>query len=262
VFIAANYRSFSLSGNRKMNGFSNLRFVAPWVIGAVCFLWTGRASIADNSWINLLGEDSRELWRGYKGETWPAGWELCDGVLSRTAGGDDLMTKAVYNDFDLRLEWKISPGGNSGVMYHVSTGDDAPYYTGPEYQILDNQGHPDGGKSETSAGSLYALYSPPKDFTCPVGRWNTARIVVCGNRVEHWLNGHKVVDCRVGNDDWNQRVAKSKFADWPKFAQNHEGYIVLQDHDAPVWFRNIFIRDLSKKRSPSAVGVGGRRKLN
>lgn len=231
-----------------MNCYVHLRFASLWVLGVLFLLIAGRASIADDSWTNLLGENSRELWRGYKGESWPAGWELADGVLSRTAGGDDLMTKAMYNDFDLRFEWKISPGGNSGVMYHVSTGDDAPYYTGPEYQILDNQGHPDGEKTETSSGSLYALYSPPKDYTRPVGRWNTARIVVCGNCVEQWLNGHRVVACRVGCDDWNQRVAKSKFADWPKFAQNHAGYIALQDHGAPVWFRNICIRDLSGKR--------------
>lgn len=225
----------------------------------VLCLGPSRPSIADEAWVDLLGEDHRQQWRGYKSETWPEGWAVADGVLSRTEGGDDLMTAQEYNDFELRFEWKISPGGNSGVMVHVSTGDDAPYYTGPEYQILDNAGHPDGGKADTSAGSLYALYAPDEDVTRPVGEWNSARIVVRGNHVEHWLNGHKVVDCRVGSDDWKERVAKSKFADWPKFAQNHEGTIALQDHGNPVWFREIRIRDLSEKQEPSALGGGAPR---
>jgi hypothetical protein len=228
---------------------------------AIC-LCSGQASRADEPWVDLLGDDYRQHWQGYKTESWPQGWEVADGVLSRTEGGDDLMSTKAYNDFEFRFEWKISPGGNSGVMYHVSPGDDAPYFTGPEYQILDNAGHVDGGDKRMSAGSLYALYASERDVTKPVGEWNTARIVVRGNHVEHWLNGHKVVDCRVGSDDWKDRVAASKFVDWPKFAQNHEGTIALQDHDAPVWFRKLRIRELAEKPMPSAVGDGGERKLD
>ena len=202
------------------------------------------ASGADDSWVDLLGENYRELWRGYKHEAWPAGWVLADGVLSRTEAGDDLMTVADYSDFELRFEWKISPGGNSGVLYRVTPGDEAAYFSGPEYQILDNKADPVGSTSNTSAGSLYALYAPSCDVAHPAGQWNTARLLVRGNRVEHCLNGRKVVDCEIGSDDWNQRVADSKFAEWPKFAKNRAGHIALQEHGAPVWYRKLRIRNL------------------
>jgi len=204
------------------------------------------ASIADDSCVELLGENYRELWRGYKDAAWPPGWVVADGVLSRAAGGDDLMTVATYADFVLHFEWKISPGGNSGVLYRVSLGDEAAYFSGPEYQILDNTSDPVGSTSNTSAGSLYALYAPSRrDVARPAGEWNTACLSVRGNHVEHWLNGHKIVNCKIGSDDWNERVAGSKFAKWPKFAKNREGHIVLQDHGDLVWYRNIRIRRLA-----------------
>lgn len=206
------------------------------------------AEAAGQPWEQLLGDDCQELWQGYKDAAWPASWTVEDGVLARTEGGGDLMTAATYADFELQLEWKISPGGNSGIMYRVSTGDDAPYFSGPEYQILDNDAHRDGKNITTSTGSLYALYAPEHNVVRPVGEWNSTRIVVRGNHVEHWLNDKKVVDCEIGNDDWNERVKNSKFAKWAKFGKNREGHIALQDHGDPVWYRNIRVRRLTSEQ--------------
>lgn len=203
------------------------------------------ASGADDLCVELLGENYRELWRGYKDAAWPPGWEVTDGVLSRTAEGEDLMTVEAYADFVLHFEWKISPGGNSGVLYRVSAGDGEAYFSGPEYQILDNQAGAVGSTSDTSAGSLYALYAPRRDVALPAGEWNSACISVRGNHVEHWLNGQKIVDCEMGSTDWNKRVSTSKFAEWPQFAKKREGHIVLQEHGAPVWYRKIWIRSLA-----------------
>jgi hypothetical protein len=195
----------------------------------------------------LLGDNYQELWRGYKDKAWPKGWKLEKGVLSRTGASGDLMTIATYGDFDLHLEWKISTGGNSGVMYRVSTGDDAPYFSGPEFQMLDDAAH-SKAKVDTMTGSLYALYARKHDVAKPVGEWNTTRILIRGNHVEHWLNGKKIVECELGSDDWNRRVKDSKFSKWAKFGKNREGHIALQDHGNPVWFRNIRVRRLDSKQ--------------
>ena len=200
---------------------------------------------ADHRWVDLLGEDHEELWRGYKQEGWPKGWQVKQGVLSRTKGGDDIMTAAKYEDFELQLEWKISEKGNSGILYRVRKGDDAAYFSGPEYQVLDNQGHGNGTDPLTSAASLYGLYAPEKDWTKPVGEWNKTRIVVRGDHVEHWLNGKQTVDCKIGSADWKKRVEGSKFKAWEQFAKSAEGHIALQDHGNPVWYRNIRVRELN-----------------
>ena len=197
--------------------------------------------------VNLLGKNHQQHWRSYKEDKWPQGWEVKDGVLARTEAGGDIMTKATYKDFRFTLEWKISKNGNSGIMYRVRSGDDAPYLSGPEYQVLDNIGHPNGKDKLTSAAALYGLYAPEKDWTKPVGEWNKAKIVVRGNRVRHWLNGHKTVDCEMGSDDWNKRISQSKFKDWKQFAKSAEGHIVLQDHGDLVWYRNISVKPLQAK---------------
>ena len=198
-------------------------------------------------WEQLLGENCRELWRGYGNDQWPNGWKVEDGVLSRYDGGGDIMTKAKYANFELRLEWKISEKGNSGIMYRVRTGDDAPYFSGPEYQVLDNEGHPDGTTKSHTAAALYGLYAPAKDWTKPVGEWNVTRILVRDKHVQHFLNGQKTVDCVIGNDEWNNLVKNSKFDAWKQFAQSTEGHIVLQDHGDLVWYREIAIRRIEKE---------------
>jgi hypothetical protein len=200
------------------------------------------------AFVTLTGHNGREHWLGYgldkAKDSWPANWEFVDGVLHAKGGGADLKSREQYGDFDLRFEWKVPRGANSGVMYRVSQETDPAYYTGPEYQIVDNVRHSDGANPKTSAASLYDLYPPIKDVTEPAGDWNDARIVISHNHVEHYLNGKKVLEYELGSPDWNKRVAASKFAPWKKFGTNRRGHIVLQDHGDQVWYRKVRIKSL------------------
>ena len=172
-------------------------------------------------------------------------------ALVRVKRGGDLITADQYESFDLILDWRISKAGNSGVIYHVTEDDDRASRTGPECQILDNI----DGEDPQRAGWCYGLYQPPDDpktgkpldATKPVGQWNTMRILIDGNHVEHWMNGIKYVEYELGSDDWNSRVAKSKFAAWPHSGKSKTGHIALQDHNGEVAFRNIKIRVIQPK---------------
>ncbi len=183
-------------------------------------------------------------WRGYAREDVPSAWSVVEDALQFRPNGDggDLVTVDVFGDFELALQWKVARGGNSGVFYRVAEGEPYPYWTGPEFQVLDNRGHPDGSTPETSAGANYGLYPPVRDVTRPVGEWNDARIVVRGRQVEHWLNGVRVVVYELGSEDWRRRLSGTKFADWPGYGRMSVGHIGLQDHGDPVWYRNIRIR--------------------
>jgi hypothetical protein len=206
---------------------------------------------SESGFVILTGQDSSKHWLGYgldkAKDTWPANWESVDNTLHCKGGGVDLKTAEQYGDFDLRFEWKVSPGANSGVMYRVSQETDPAYFTGPEYQIVDNVGHPDGKTPKTSAASLYDLYAPNKDLTKPVGDWNDARIVISHSHVEHYLNGKRVVAYELGSAEWKKRVAASKFAEWKKFGTNRRGHVVLQDHGDQVWYRNVRIKSLDSE---------------
>jgi hypothetical protein len=173
------------------------------------------------------------------------GWNVEDGILHRAAAGGDIVTEVQYADFDLRFEWKVAPGGNSGVMYRVRVTDLPAYVTGPEYQILDDAIHSDGSSQLTSAASLYGLYAPTARVVRPAGEWNSGRITVQGNKIQHWLNDVLVVEAMVGSEDWQRRVRESKFADWNDFARASSGHIALQDHGDEVWYRNLRIKVLS-----------------
>src|SRR5206468_4025064 len=124
----------------------------------------------------LFDGKSTAGWRGYKQKDCPAAWQAVDGALTRVSEAGDIVTVDEYQDFVLEFEWRVTPGANSGVMFHVTEDHDAPWETGPEYQILDNQGHQDGLDPRTSAGSNYAMHAPLADVTRPVGEWNQARI--------------------------------------------------------------------------------------
>jgi len=185
-------------------------------------------------------------WRGWKRATVPKAWEVRDGALSLVPGDDggDICTSEEFDNFELRLEWKIEPGGNSGIFYRASEDYRWAAETGPEFQILDDERHPNGKTPETSAGAVYALYAPSKKVARPAGEWNVIRIIAKGNHVEHWMNNVKITEYVMGSEDWNSRVAKSKFASFPEFGKRAKGRIVFQDHGYKVWFRNIRIKRL------------------
>ena len=199
-------------------------------------------------WKLLFDGKTTSGWRGYKKTDVAAGWQVVEGALTRAAAGGDILTVDQFGSFDLMFDWKVAPGGNSGVMYRVTEEYDTPWQSGPEYQILDNAGHKDGATPETSTASDYALHAPAKDVSKKAGEWNQSRIVLAGNRVEHWLNGEKVVEYEIGSADWVERVKKSKFAKYPKFGLAASGHIALQDHGDMVAYRNIKIRVPGKQQ--------------
>lgn len=203
------------------------------------------APAGSGEWQTLFNGRDLSAWRTFgKPADAPITWTVQDGALGWQKGGGNLMTRESYADFELEVEWKISAGGNSGILFHVDPTDAKPPQSGPEIQILDDARHKDGGNPATTAGSLYGLYPRSKPAVKPVGEWNASRLRVQGNRVQHWLNGELVVEAEMGSADWNQRVAASKFKTWTKFGRNPNGPILLQDHGNPVWFRNIRIRRL------------------
>jgi hypothetical protein len=203
---------------------------------------------ADDQTIVLFDGSDLSHWRGYKQEEIGKGWKVVDGVLKFDgSGGGDITTKQEFDNFELTFDWKVEKGSNSGVMYRVSLGDGAPYLSGPEYQVLDDDVHNDGKNPLTSAGSIYALYAPKDKKLNPVGEWNSAKIVLNGNHLEHWLNGTLVAETEIHGDDWNQRREKSKFRDWEKFGMNASGHICLQDHGDVVYYRDIRVKPLVGK---------------
>ncbi len=159
-------------------------------------------------------------------------------------GAGDIITRDSFRNFELVADWKISPNGNSGILYRAALGSGAIYFSAPEFQVLDDGGHADGKSLLTSAGSVYGLYPAVPGVVRPVGEWNTARIVVRGNHVEHWLNGTHIASYELGSPEWKAKVAASKFAQWPEYGQASEGHIGVQDHGDAVAFRNIKVRVL------------------
>ena len=202
------------------------------------------ASGATAQWRSLFDGQTVGGWRGYRSSSPPAGWRVVEGTLVREGRGGDIMTADTFENFELALEWKVAPGGNSGIFYRVTERADATYETGPEMQVLDDERHRDGQSRLTSAGALYGLYPAQSGVVKPAGEWNAARIVMNRGRVEHWLNGVKTAEAAIGSDDWNHRVANSKFREWPGFGKASRGHIALQDHGDWVAYRNIRIRVL------------------
>jgi hypothetical protein len=200
-------------------------------------------------WSLLFDGKTTTGWRAFKAQHMPDGWSVVDGALVRTGKGGDIITVDTFDSFDLKFDWRIAKNGNSGVFFHVTEAPDAAqvWHTGPEYQILDNDGHRDARNGpDRFAGANYALHPPSKHELKPVGQWNESRIVVKGAHVEHWLNGAKVVEYELGSPDWEQRVNASKFKDTPRYGREKRGHIALQDHGDEVAFRNIKIRRLGQ----------------
>lgn len=196
-------------------------------------------------WKLLFDGQSTKGWRNFKKPEISPGWKVEDGALVRAdKGAGNLITVDEFDSFELVLEYKISPGGNSGLMYHVSEEAKSPPESGPEIQIQDNKDAHDPQLS----GWLYQLYKPlPEvDATKPAGQWNEIRILITPARCETHMNGVKYGEYVKGSADWDARVAKSKFAKWPEFGKAAKGHICLQDHGNMVAFRNIKIREIKQ----------------
>lgn len=199
----------------------------------------------DDGWRLLFDGSTTDGWRAYNGDDVPDSWHAEDGLLVFDgSGGGDIITTDEFENFELALDWRIEPGGNSGIFYRAAATDDPIYFSAPEYQLLDDAGHADGQAEITSAGSNFAVHPVPRGVVRPAGEWNSSRIVADGNHIEHWLNGERVVEYELHSDDWNERVANSKFSAWPDYGQSARGHIGLQDHGNRVEFRNIRIRVL------------------
>jgi hypothetical protein len=201
---------------------------------------------APEGWTILFDGTSTAAWRGYRKPDFPPGcWTTEGGTLSTVAGQKDcdIITREKYRDFEIQLEWKVGPGGNSGILYRAAElPSPAPiWHSAPEYQILDDTAHKDA-RPENLTGGLYDLVAPKDKVLRPLGEWNTAGVLVRGAHVEHWLNGKKVLEYELGSPAFTALVAKSKFKDLGLFAKEKEGHVGLQHHGEQASFRNIRIR--------------------
>jgi len=209
-------------------------------------------------WEVLFDGTSTDKFRGWKQEGFPEkGWVIDDGALHIQANSKagDIVTKKQYADFDLRFEWKVAKGANSGVIYRCIEHDDVrlSFMSGPEYQILDDDHHVNGRNPRTTAASLYAHYAPnEKKQLKPIGEWNTGRVVVRASQVEHWLNGEIVVAYDLSSEAFRQVSQRTHYRQWPKFAKEPVGHIAFQDHNNDVWFRNIRIKELNLEAGAGA----------
>lgn len=215
-------------------------------------------TVGPDHWRDIFNGRDLDGWRNYRGGVDRVRkWVVEDGVLSlrqdesliggllRGGSTDLIYYREKFRNFELSLEWKISDNGNSGIFYLVDGEQaDAPWMTGLEMQVLDNDGHRDGNIVTHRAGDLYDLVSASPENVRPVGEWNAVRIRVQDDQIEHWLNGEKVVSIVRGSEEWQRLLAESKFADMANFGTAEAGYIVLQDHSDPVWYRNIRVRRL------------------
>ncbi len=209
-------------------------------------------------WKLLFDGKTWNGWRGFRREKMPEeGWIIEGGAIKHLAGGGeqskqggDIITLGQYDNFELQLEWRISPGGNSGIKYLVDEDMVKSGYSGLgfEMQVLDDERHPDaklGKAGNRTASALYDLIAPQNKVLHPVGEWNQVRLIVQGDHVEHWLNGAKVVEFELGSSQLKALIAESKYKVNPGFGEVRKGHILLQDHGHEVWFRNIKLRELS-----------------
>lgn len=210
----------------------------------------------NEGWTSLFNGENLDGWKAYGKDSISDQWQVRDGAIVFTPSGnseessENLITKEEYTNFELSLDWKISEGGNSGVMWAVQDDPEKykePYLTGPEIQILDNQRHPDAKNGpDRTAGALYDLYPPSEDVTKPAGEWNheVIRVDHKSNKGSVTLNGTKIVEFPAHGPEWDKLVENSKFKDWEGFAKKRSGHIALQDHGNEVWFKDIKIKPL------------------
>ena len=213
-----------------------------------------------SEWIELFDGKSTDGWRAYNGEEIPKKWAAVDGELTFDTdlkleeewigGGDIIYYKEEFEYFELYLEWKLPKGGNSGVFYNVQEGFQAPYAISPEYQLIDDLGWEEINNAKLEewqkAGANYAMHEADlsKKQLNPAGEWNSSKILYTEKKVQHWLNGKLLLEFEPFSEDWYLKRNSGKWDDFPEYGKFKKGYIALQDHDSPIWFRSIKIRKL------------------
>lgn len=228
--------------------------------GLFALLLVGSTATAQKKgkWVNLFDGKTMKGWRGYNMTGIPNAWTIEDGALKinaktpATSERGDLLFDKKFKNFELSLTYKVDKGANSGILYLAQ---ELPgkrvYQSAPEYQVLDNENHPDakaGRDGNRKAGSLYDMIAANPQNAKGFGEWNEAKIIVKEGHVEHYLNGKKVVEYQLWDQNWENMVRNSKFKDWGDFMHpggtTGTGFIALQDHGNNVWFKNIKLREL------------------
>ena len=233
----------------------NLKFIL-----IVLLFFTISCEKNESEWIDLFDGKSTDGWRAYNGKEIPEKWAAIDGELTFDTdlkledewigGGDIIYYKEEFEYFELYLEWKLPKGGNSGVFYNVQEGFQAPYAISPEYQLLDDIGWEEINNAKLEewqkAGANYAMHEADlsKKKLNPAGQWNSSKILYTEKKVQHWLNGKLLLEFEPFSEDWYLKRNSGKWDDYPDYGKFRKGYIALQDHDSPIWFRNIKIRKL------------------
>lgn len=237
---------------------------------------TTTAKSDSEDWIYLFDGTSTEGWRAYNGDSLPPGWTIKDSTLTfdtelgmeqdYTGGTDIIYGAEEFDNFELYVEWKLPKGGNSGIFYHLKENipNEGPATISPEYQLIDDENYaaihdlteynlslgntenPDKLQPLQQTASDYAMYpaDPDKKVLNPVGEWNTTKIVFTPEKVEHWLNGQKVLSFVPWSEDWYEKKNTGKWKDAENYGRFKTGYIGFQDHSSPIWFRNVKIRKL------------------
>jgi hypothetical protein len=209
-----------------------------------------KATHTDAGYTSLFDGKTLNGWRTYQNK--PADtWMVKDGLIyckgSTTDKSDrraDLITVDTFENFDLQVDWKIAPQGNSGILYMVTEAQPTSYLTGPEYQLIDDVNFPEKLEDWQRTAANYAMNTAPGAHPKAAGQWNHTRIVVNKGHVEHWLNGEKVVEYDLWTDDWKKRKAEGKWKDAPDYGMSRTGHIALQDHGSEAWFKNLEIKRL------------------
>src|SRR5690606_34601876 len=205
----------------------------------------------NDGWQLLFDGQSTSGWHTYLNQGNGGSWKVLNGELyidtaARGDMGHSLVSDNEYENFHLKVDWKISKGGNSGIMFGVREDSkfEYDYYTGPEMQVLDDVGFPHPITDKQKAGALYDLIAPETNSANPVGEWNTAEIIKNKDSLTLILNGNEVVKTTMWDENWKKMVAGAKFKEWPEFGTFKSGKLSLQDHGSPVWFRNIKLKKL------------------
>ena len=204
-------------------------------------------NLGQKEWITLFDGKTVSGMRGYKMDSFPwDAWTIEDSSLKTIPGGKgvDIISTETYKDFELELEWKLQPGGNSGIFYFATEENHYIWQSAPEMQILDNTAHHDRLRLVTSAGALYDLIAPSEDVVNPIGDFNQVKIISRDNHIEHYLNGKKILEYDYDSLEFKNLIFNSKFKDMPHFAKASSGHIGLQGDHGEVWYRNIRIRKL------------------